>query len=53
MFWTVFPSITRSSRLYIQHQVYVKKILLPACYTFCCMYSLELLVMDGKIVQNM
>jgi hypothetical protein len=23
MFWTVFPSIIRSSRLYIQHQVYV------------------------------
>jgi hypothetical protein len=30
-FWTVFPSIIRSSRLYIQQQVYVKQILLPAC----------------------
>jgi hypothetical protein len=30
MFWTVFPSIIRSSRLYIQQQVYVKQILLPA-----------------------
>jgi hypothetical protein len=27
MFWTVFPSIMRSSRLYIQQQVYVKEIL--------------------------
>jgi hypothetical protein len=31
MFRTVFPSIIRSLRLYIQHQVYVKKILLTAC----------------------
>ena len=28
----VFPSIIRSLRLYIQHQVYVKQILLTACY---------------------
>jgi len=28
--WTVFPSI-RSSRLYIQQQVYLKQILLPVC----------------------
>jgi hypothetical protein len=28
MFRTVFPSVTRSSRLYIRHQVYVKQILL-------------------------
>jgi len=27
MFRTVFPSIIRSSRLYIQHQVYVKQVL--------------------------
>jgi len=30
MFRTVFPSISRSSRLHIQQQVYVKQILLPA-----------------------
>jgi len=30
MFQTVFPSIIRSLRLYIQHQVYVKQILLTA-----------------------
>jgi hypothetical protein len=34
MFRTVFSSIIRSSRLYIQQQVYVKRILLPlgTCY---------------------
>jgi len=31
MFRTVFPSIIRSSRLYIQKQAYVKLILLSAC----------------------
>jgi len=31
MFRTVFPSIIRSSRLYIQQQEYVKQILLSAC----------------------
>jgi hypothetical protein len=31
MFRTAFPSIIRSARLYIQQQVYVKQILLPAC----------------------
>jgi len=31
MFWTVFASIIRSPRLYIQHQVYVLQVLwLPA-----------------------
>jgi hypothetical protein len=30
-FRTVFPSTIRSSRLYVQQQVYVKQILLPAC----------------------
>ena len=30
MFRTVFPSIIRSLRMYIQHQVYVKQILLTA-----------------------
>jgi len=77
-FRTVFPSIVRSSRLYIQQQKYVKQILrllaskqslylfdiclllyVPnsrsICLTFacCCMYSLELLTMDGKTVRNM
>jgi hypothetical protein len=27
MFWTVFPSIVRSLRLYIQHQLYIKQVL--------------------------
>jgi hypothetical protein len=31
MFRTVYVSIIRSSRLYIQQQVYVKQVLLPAC----------------------
>ena len=31
MFRTVFPSIIRSSRLYIRQQVFVKQILLSAC----------------------
>jgi len=31
MFWTVFQSIISSSRLYIQQQAFVKKILLSAC----------------------
>ena len=43
MFRAIFPSIIRSSRLYIQQQAFVKQILLSAC---CCMYSLELLLMD-------
>jgi len=59
MFLTVFPSITRSSRLYIQQQAYVKHILVSACssrqqYLFGCrMYSLELMMMDGKTVRYM
>jgi len=58
MFRTVFPSIIRSSRLYIQQQAYVKQILLSACWQVdssicCCMYSLELLMMGGKTVRNM
>ena len=30
MFQTVFPSITRSSKLHIQRQVFIRPILLPA-----------------------
>jgi len=48
MFRTVFPSIIRSSRLYIQQQAFVKQT--NAC---CCMHSLELLMMDGMTVRNM
>jgi len=42
MFRTVFPSIINSSRLYIQ-----------LSNRYCCMYSLELLMMDGKTFRNM
>ena len=31
MFRTVFPSVIRSSKLYIQQQAFVKQILLPVC----------------------
>jgi hypothetical protein len=31
MFQTAFPSIIRSSRMYIQQQAYVRQILIPAC----------------------
>ena len=63
MFRTVFRSIIRSSRLYIQQQAFVRY-----CYCYCllassssicltnaccCMYSRELLMMDGKTVRNM
>ena len=61
MFRMVFLSIIRSSRLYILQQAYVKQILLTAqavgsiCLTYACcsMYSLELLMMDEKTIQNM
>jgi len=65
MFRTVFPSIIRSSRLYIQQQAYVQQILLSnrlagrpdgsICLTnaCCCMYSLELLMVDRKTVRNL
>jgi len=77
MFRTVFPSIIRSPRLYIQHQVYIIQFswllasgnevelrsstsfplassqLTCMIYTWCCMCSLGLLMMDGKTVRNM
>ena len=63
MFRTVFPSIIRGSRLYIQQQAYVKQVLLSACpkqtavsvltCACCCMYSLDPLMMDGKTVRSM
>jgi len=43
-FGTVFPSIIRSSKLYTQ-QWYMSK--------SCCIRSFELLMMDGKTIQNM
>ena len=42
MFRTVFPSIIRSSRLYLQQYLFES-----------CLYSLELQTIDGKTVQNM
>ena len=63
MFRTVFPSVIRISRLYIQRLAYVKQIQLSACKQavscICltnasrCMYSLEILMTDGKTVRNM
>jgi hypothetical protein len=45
MFRTVFPSIIRSSRLYIQQQAYVKQILLSACWQAgCSMFDICLLL---------
>jgi len=52
MFQTVFPSIIRCSRLYILQQAFVEQILLSdKCLLL--MYSLELLMRDGKTVLNM
>ena len=59
IFRTVFPSIIWSSRLYIQQQTYVKQILQQADSSICLanaccyMYSIELLMMEGKTVRNM
>ena len=54
---TVFLSIIRSSRLYIQQQTDTAVCLLAnrqqyLTYACCCMYSLELLMMDAKTVRN-
>jgi hypothetical protein len=51
MFRTVFLSVFRSSRLYIQQQQADISICLT--YACSCMYRLELLTMDGKTVRNM
>jgi len=59
MFRTVFPSIIRSLRLYIQQHVNVIQVmwLLASshriCMVWCYIYSLRLLIMDGKTVRNM
>jgi hypothetical protein len=56
MFRTVFSSIIRSSRLHIQQQAYVKQLLLPAVIgneMELVLCSLELLMIDGKTIQNM
>jgi len=54
MFRTVSSSIIRSVRLYIQHQVCVIQVLwLLASRNEMELYSLRLLIMDGKTVRNM
>ena len=55
MFRTVFPSIIRSSRLYIQQQAYeyVKQKLLAASRNGVELSSIPFLMMDGKTVRNM
>ena len=50
MFRTVFPSIIRSTRPYIQQKAVSSICLTHAC---CCMYGLVLLMMEGKTVRNM
>ena len=51
MFQAVPPPIIRSTKLYIQRQVFVKPILLPAAIVdemeLRCMYSFVLLMMGG------
>ena len=65
MFRTVSPSIIKSLRLYIQHQLYVIQVLWllvskqpqnlygMMLYADARMYSLRLLLMDGETVRNM
>ena len=61
MFRTIFPSIISSSRLYIQLSnryccMFASKQTEASRQQYLfdsCMYSLELLMMDGKIVRNM
>ena len=48
MFQTGFPSIIRNSKMHIQHQAFVRPILLPASSL-----TSQLLMMDGKTVWNM
>jgi len=60
MFRTVSASIIRSLALYTQQYI---QVMLTACsqaasitsmtYTYCCVYSTRLLVMDWKPVRNM
>jgi len=54
-FWTVFPSIIRSSRLYIQHHTIQVLWLLASkqVAVSVAVCSLELLMMDEKTVRNM
>jgi len=54
MFRTASPSITRSLRLYIQHQIYVIQVLwLLASGNEMELYSLRLLMMDGENARKM
>jgi len=60
MFRTVSLSIIRSLALYTQQYI---QVMLTACkeavsitfmtYTYCCVYSARLLMMDREIVRNM
>jgi len=59
MFRTDSLSIVRSLALYTQQRVYVMQVLLTAVsktcmtYTYCCVYSARLLMMDRETVRNM
>jgi len=63
MFRTGFLSIISSLVLYTQQSVYVIQVRLTACYqtvsincttyTYCCVYSTGILMMDRKPVRNM
>ena len=48
MFRTVFPSIIRTYRLYIQRQAYVRY-----CRLLASGKEMELLMIEGKTVRNM
>jgi len=39
--------------IYLLYEVYEADNIICLTYTCCCMYSLELLMMDEKIVRNM
>ena len=41
MFRTVFPSVIRSSRLYILQRACVKQILLSACFDICLLQYVQ------------
>jgi len=55
MFLTVSLSIIRSIALYTEQQVNVIEVVNTTCmtYTYCCVYSARLLMMDRETVWNM
>ena len=63
MFRVVPPPIIRSTKLYLQHLIHVKPLLLPAAIAAgssngltcirCCRYSFVLLMMGGGTTRNM